>query len=318
MRASRLLTIQMLLETRGRMSAAQLSEILAVSVRTLYRDVDQLAAAGVPIYAERGRAGGFELLAGWKTTLTGLTASEAKAVLLSGLAGPASALGLGEAVADAKLKLLSALPRSQRDEAEHFQSRFHLDPLEWYRQSESVPQLATVAEAVWQDRRLAIHYESWAGASQRVVHPLGLVMKAGSWYLVARSKDTPLTFRIANIAAATLLPEACARPRAFDLAAYWAESIQRFEAELYAGYAEVKANARGRKALRGLSAAVANAVTQAANAGETTLRIPIENIEHACAQLLPLAPDVVVKAPPGLRSAIRKKLREIGKAYARG
>lgn len=128
MRASRLLSLQMLLETRGRMSAQALAEALEVSVRTLYRDVDQLSAAGVPIYAERGRYGGFALLPGWKTTLTGLTPSEAQAVFLSGLPGPAQDLGLGGDVAGARLKLLAALPAAWRDDAQRVSTRLHLDP----------------------------------------------------------------------------------------------------------------------------------------------------------------------------------------------
>ena len=148
MRASRLLSLQMLLETRGRMSAQALAEALEVSVRTLYRDVDQLSAAGVPIYAERGRNGGFALLPGWKTTLTGLTPSEAQAVFLSGLPGPAQDLGLGGDVAGARLKLLAALPAAWRDDAQRVSARLHLDPVDWYRESDPTPHLPTVAVAV--------------------------------------------------------------------------------------------------------------------------------------------------------------------------
>src|SRR5690606_31255176 len=110
MRASRLLSIQMLLETRGRMSASALARALEVSVRTLHRDIDELTSAGVPTYAERGRAGGFQLMPGWKTTLTGLTPAEAEAVFLTGLSGPAADLGLGRPVQSAGLKLMAALP----------------------------------------------------------------------------------------------------------------------------------------------------------------------------------------------------------------
>lgn len=220
MRASRLLTIQLLLETRGRMSAQALADVLEIAVRTLYRDVDQLAAAGVPIYAERGRRGGFQLLDTWKTTLTGLTTAEAQAVFMSGLAGPAAQLGLGHAVADAQLKLLAALPAHQRHDAQRMQARFHLDPIDWYRAGEALPHLASVAAAVWQDQQLAIRYASWSGVTDQTVHPLGLVLKAGAWYLVAALNGKPRTYRVANIQSSQALEAPAQRLSDFDLASY--------------------------------------------------------------------------------------------------
>lgn len=319
MRASRLLTIQMLLQTRGRMSAQALAEVLEVSVRTLYRDVDQLTAAGVPIYAEQGRNGGFQLVEGWKTTLTGFTASESQAVFMSGLAGPAAELGLGQQVVDAQLKLMSALPAHQRDDAQRVQSRFHLDPADWYREADPVPHLATVAAAVWQDRQLSLRYDSWKAEVLRTVHPLGLVLKAGVWYLVASSDAKPRTYRISNILGAELLDKASTRPKRFDLPAYWTESIQRFEAELYQGHAVVQATVQGIKQLRQLSSAVAKAVAAQAPAvpdgGKVRVRIPIETADNASYQLLRMAPDVVVVSPVALRRAIAQRLRTIQASY---
>ncbi|MDZ7937861.1 MAG: YafY family protein [Rhodoferax sp.] len=319
MRASRLLTIQMLLQTRGRMSAQALAEVLEVSVRTLYRDVDQLTAAGVPIYAEQGRNGGFQLVDGWKTTLTGFTASEAQAVFMSGLAGPAAELGLGEQVVDAQLKLISALPAHQRDDAQRVQSRFHLDPADWYREADPVPHLSTVATAVWEGLQLTLRYESWKAEVQRTVHPLGLVLKAGVWYLVATSEAKPRTYRISNILEATVLDKVSVRPKRFDLPNYWADSIQRFEAELYQGQAVVRANAQGMKQLRQLSSAVAQAIAAVPRPqGDETVRlkIPIETLEQASYQLLRMAPDVEVLSPAALRNAIVRRLQAIQACYA--
>jgi predicted DNA-binding transcriptional regulator YafY len=331
MRASRLLSIQMLLETRGSMSARALAEALEVSMRTLYRDVDQLAAAGVPIYAERGRNGGFKLLEGWKTTLTGLTPAEAQTVFMTGLAGPAAELGLGKHIEGARLKLLSSLPAPWRDDAQRVSSRFHLDPVEWYRESESTPHLATVAGAVWNERQLAMRYESWTDTAERVVSPLGLVLKAGAWYLVAVSgagaHTSARTYRISSIQAATMLEagvkHGAKRPTNFDLAAYWAQSILRFERELYKGRATLLATPIGLKRLAGLNSAVAKALAKMPavprkhrrSDGRVEVSIPIESIEDASLQLLRLATHVEVLQPAALRRAMIARLDEIGQLY---
>lgn len=319
MRASRLLSIQMLLQTRGRMSARALAEALEVSIRTLYRDVDELSAAGVPIYAERGRSGGFELLPGWKTTLTGLTPSEAQAVFLSGLAGPAAELGLAGDVERAQLKLLAALPAPWRDEARRTSSRLYLDPVDWYREADDLPQLQRVASAVWDERQLAIRYESWQQTTRRTVHPLGLVLKAGAWYLVAMAEQKPRTYRVSNILEAEVLEAAARRPPRFDLAAHWRESVQRFEADLHRGEARVLATPRGLKPLSHLSSAVARAVRAAPPSrradGRHLLTIPIESIEHATGQLLRLAPEVEVVGPAALRRSMVERIHQLAALY---
>ncbi|WP_198117491.1 helix-turn-helix transcriptional regulator [Massilia rhizosphaerae] len=319
MRASRLLSIQMMLETRGPMSAAALAEALEISVRTLHRDIDQLTAAGVPIYAERGRAGGFRLLDGWNTRLTGLTPSEAQVVFLSGLAGPAADLGLDKPLQGAQLKLLTSLPESSRTEAQKIQSRFHLDPVDWYREPDAVPHLTVVADAVWSDRQLSMSYESWRDEAERVVHPLGLVLKAGVWYLVAASDGKPRTYRISNIKRAALLEPRARRPARFDLASYWGQSVARFEADLYTDHADVLATPVGLKDLRYLNAAAARAVAGAKPSrrrdGRVALRIPVESVEHGAGQLLRLAPEVEVTGPGRLRKAMVLRLKRVAALY---
>ena len=323
MRASRLLSLQMLLETRGRMSAQALAEALEVSVRTLYRDVDQLSAAGVPIYAERGRHGGFALLPGWKTTLTGLTPSEAQAVFLSGLPGPAQDLGLGGDVAGARLKLLAALPAAWRDDAQRVSARLHLDPVDWYRESDPTPHLPTVAVAVWSGHQITLRYEGWARTAERTVSPLGLVLKAGVWYLVALPMGAdargPRTYRASNILAATALDQLAKRPARFDLPGYWAVSIRRFESGLYTGEAALLATPEGLRGLRTLSSAVARAVAAAPPSrrkdGRTAVTIPIESVEHACGQLMRLSPQVEVLRPVALRRALVARLQATARLY---
>lgn len=318
MRASRLLSIQMLLETRGRMSATALARALEVSVRTLYRDIDELSAAGVPVYAERGRAGGFQLLPGWKTTLTGLTPAEAEAVFLSGAGGAATDLGLHPHLASGQLKLVAAMPAPMRGRAQRVSARFHLDPIDWYREADALPCLPVVSTAVFEERQLEIAYESWTRRGRQAVHPLGLVLKAGVWYLVA-SRDKQLrTYRVSGISEAVLLAARCTRPRGFDLAAHWAESVRRFERDLYAGEAEVLATARGLADLRRLNAPVARALQDVdVPEGEerVRVRIPVESAAQAAGQLLRLCPDVEVLRPAGLRQAIAQRLARAREMY---
>src|SRR2546423_12791438 len=230
MRASRLLSLLMLLQSRGRMSAQSLADELEVSVRTVYRDVDELSASGVPVWADRGRFGGFQLQPGWRTRVDGLTAPEARAVFLGGLPGPAAQLGLGEAMASAQLKLVAALPEGWRDDARRVSSRFHLDPIDWFRGPSATDHLPAVAQAVWHERRIAVRYESWKGVADRTLEPLGLVLKAGFWYMVATSSREPRTYRVSNILALRDTGDTFTRPAAFDLAGYWQASTRRFEA----------------------------------------------------------------------------------------
>ena len=327
MRASRLLSLQMLLETRGRMGAQALADALEISVRTLYRDVDQLSAAGVPIYAERGRHGGFALLPGWKTTLTGLTPTEAQAVFLSGLPGPAQDLGLGGDVEGARLKLLTALPAAWREDAQRVSTRLHLDPVDWYRESDPTPHLPAVAAAVWSGHQIAMRYESWADTVERIVSPLGLVLKAGVWYLVALPSlagagggpRTPRTYRVSSIRAVQPLEQPVRRPARFDLPGYWAQSIRRFESEIHTGEAALLATPAGLQGLRAISAAVARAVAGAAPSrrkdGRVAVRIPIESVEHACGQLMRLSPQVEVLRPAALRRALVERVRATARLY---
>ncbi|WP_431982522.1 helix-turn-helix transcriptional regulator [Streptomyces qinglanensis] len=185
MRADRLLSLLLLLQNRGRMTAPELATELDVSVRTVYRDIEALSGAGVPVHADRGPAGGFRLLAGYRTRLTGLTGSEAGSLFLSGLPGPVRELGLGAVLATAQLKVRAALPAPLAEHSRLVQDRFHLDAPAWFRDPDPVPFLPTVARAVWEQRELRVRYRRWRGETRRALHPLGIVLKGGIWYTVA-------------------------------------------------------------------------------------------------------------------------------------
>src|ERR671918_2376332 len=177
MRASRLVSLLLLLQTRGQLTAAELARELEVSVRSIHRDVEALSEAGVPIYAERGPHGGIRLVDGYRTRLTGMTPDEAEALFLSGLPGPAAELGLGTVMTAARLKVLAALPAEMRSRASRLVERFHLDAAGWFRGAEAVPHLGTLAEAVWESKALEIRYRRGDRIVDRRIDPVGLVLK---------------------------------------------------------------------------------------------------------------------------------------------
>lgn len=319
MRASRLLSIMMLLQTRGRMSAEALAAELEVSVRTIYRDIDQLSASGVPVYADIGRNGGFALLDGWRTRLTGLTTAEAQALFLSGLPGPAAELGLGDKVAQAELKLLAALPADWQQEAKRISSRFHLDPAGWFQPGYVHAHLKAVADAVWSERQLSVRYESWTKVSDRVLEPYGLVLKGGIWYVVAASNGEVRTFRLSSIQALITLEETFTRPKDFDLPAFWAEATERFQKDIYIGTARVRATQRGITRLKAISDTVKRAVEAAEIVpdaeGWAELTVPIEEVEWATREMTKAGAEVEVLSPPELREAMADVARRMARLY---
>ncbi len=312
----------MLLQARGRMTAPALANILEVSTRTVLRDIDQLSAAGVPIWGDRGRAGGFALREGWSTTLTGLTEPEVSALFLAGLPGPATELGLGAAAVSARLKMVASLPTPWREQADRVAARLHIDPVDWYHAQETPRFLREAADAVWHNYRIEVHYESWRGAAPRTLAPLGLVLKAGTWYLIAQSESKPdaLTFRLSNIHSLKTIKRPFKRPAQFDLAQHWRESIARFEARLYPITAHISASPRAQKWLLNDRAPVTPAPNTTPNAhlptGWKAYLMPIESIEHGVRQLLAYGAHAQVIAPQPLRVALIREVERLRALYA--
>ena len=308
MRASRLVNLLLLLQTRGGLTAEELAGELEVSVRTIHRDVDALSAAGIPIYAERGPLGGIRLVEGYRTRLTGMTAEEAEAVFLSGLPGPAAELGLGTVVAAARLKVLAALPAELRSRASRLVERFHLDATGWFQAGEPVPHLGVLADAVWEGRRVEIQYRRGDEAVPRLLEPLGLVLKAGVWYVVARTDEQLRTYRVSRVVDAHALDESFDRPDGFDLPAWWAESSAAYEREAPRVDIVIKANreAFGPLADTFGSRAVREAVRldEPDAGGWQRLQLAIDWPEEAASRLLGLAPYVEVLEPAALRGEI--------------
>ena len=225
MRASRLVSFLLLLQTRGQLTALALGEQLEVSDRTVQRDAQALADAGVPIVSVRGPAGGYRLERGYRTKLTGLDTVEAEALFV----GPAAELGLGRELDAARLKLRASLPADQQERARRAAQLFHVDTRGWFREEDRVPHLPVIAGALWRGRRLDMRYREGHAVVSRRLDPLGLVLKAGVWYLLARRRGEERVYRVSRIVSARDRAYTCTRPRDFDLAAEWASRSQAFE-----------------------------------------------------------------------------------------
>jgi predicted DNA-binding transcriptional regulator YafY len=322
MRASRLVSLLLLLQARGRMTGQELADELEVSLRTIYRDVESLSAAGVPIYADRGPTGGYQLLDGYRTRLTGLTAGEAESLFLTGMPGPAAELGLGAVLAAAEVKLMAALPKGLAERAARARERFHLDVPGWFHGGDPTPFLAPVADAVWNQHRLCLRYRRWKTPTPvtRTIDPLGLVLKAGHWYLIARSEGGDRTYRIDRILELEALEEVFDRPADFDLAEFWQSYLDRFHAEMFSGEAVVRFSPEGMRRLLHL---LTPAVIQAArdNAGEPDQAgwvrtvIPIESVRHAHAELMRFGGEAEVLEPAELRDRMVASARAVLEVY---
>jgi predicted DNA-binding transcriptional regulator YafY len=316
MRASRLVTLLLLLQARGRMTAAQLAVELEVSERTVHRDVEALSEAGVPIYAERGPHGGLQLVEGYRTRLTGMTADEAEALFLSGLPGPAAELGLGTVVTAARLKVLAALPSELRARASRLVERFYLDAAGWFQASEPVPHLAVVAEAVWENRRLWIEYERGDSRVERIIEPLGLVLKAGIWYAVAAVEGETRTYRLSRVTAARLLAEQFERPAGFDLPSHWTESIAAYERDVPRIEVRVRVHPERVTALADLAGHHVVAAAQPLEGtdpdGWTRLLLRLDwSPREASERLLGMGGDLEVLGPPEVRDQVVELARGV-------
>lgn len=309
MRADRLLSLLMLLQARGRMTAEKLAQELEVSVRTIYRDIDALSVAGVPVYAERGIGGGFALLDSYRTTLTGLTHDEVRALFMLSIPAPLTELGVSQELRAALLKLAAALPATRRREEERVRQRIHLDSVWWFQSEEPVPHLQTIQQAVWQDHKLYLTYRlPFETQVQRLVDPYGLVAKAGVWYLVYCRDDHLRAIRVSRVLAAHIADECFERPAGFDLATFWLGWCAAYEENR--PYYPVKVRVAP-NLVPVLPQCFDDDVREMiANAGSpdsggwVTLTLPFETLEAARARILGFGRAVEVLEPEVLRKSV--------------
>lgn len=325
MRASRLVSLLLLLQTRGRMTAQQLAGELEVSVRTIYRDVESLHSAGIPLYGDAGHAGGYQLLAGYRTKLDGLTREEAASLFLTGLPGPAAELGLGEVVAATKLKLTAALPPELRERADRLQERFHLDAPNWYHDDEQTPLLTAAAAAVWSGHRIRVRYRRWKAPREvrRLLEPYGLVVKAGRWYLVAGSRQRIHTYRVSQILELETRHEKFDRPAGFDLAAYWRSYLADFDSRRHREEATVRLSPSAMERLPDMMSSASRKsihdTAQKADAdGWVRAIVPIESIDHALGEFLRFGDGLEVLTPPALRQRLIETAAALTAIYSPG
>ncbi|TDB89539.1 YafY family transcriptional regulator [Actinomadura sp. KC216] len=321
MRAARLISMVLLLQSRETMTAGELARELEVSERTVYRDMEALSAAGVPVYAEQGRAGGYRLVGGYRTRLTGLTREEAEALFLSGLPGPADDMGRGDAVAAAELKVLAALPASLRDAPSRAGQRFHLDAPGWFGESGPPPLLRDLARAVWEDEPVELRYRRKDAEVTRTVEPYGLVLKNGTWYLVARVGGRPRTYRVDRVAGVRPTGARFDRDEDFDLAAHWREQAASFVRSMLREEITVRLSPAGMRMLRYAVEPYAARRAQE-DAGEpdaegwVVTTLPIESMVVAASELMRFGPEVEVLAPPELRERMAGAAARLAELYA--
>ena len=317
MKSSRLLEMLLLLQARGQVTAAELAERLEVSPRTVYRDAEALSSAGVPIYTERGRAGGIRLLPGYRTDVTGLTQDEARALFVLTTGGAQEDLGLGTAARSAILKVMRAVPEPFRPAAAATSQRILVDPAGWMRPPDPVGALGVLQGAVFTDRRLRLRYRSsgQGSASVRVVDPYGLVCKAGIWYLVADSGGEPRLFRVSRVASAVVDEEPVRRRAGMELAEVW--SLLRREVEDRPAPLEVVVRVRrewldlfGRMCAAHLAGPLPHA------AGEwTQVRLRYPGV-MAARPLLSFGANVEVVSPASVRADLAAVAAEIVDQYS--
>jgi predicted DNA-binding transcriptional regulator YafY len=308
MRAARLITMVLLLQARGAMTATELAEELEVSERTIYRDALALSAAGVPVYGEPGRTGGYRLVGGYRTRLTGLSRAEAEALFLAGLPGPAGDMGLAGPVRTVRRKVLAALPPELRDASERAGQRFHLDAPGWFADDEPPPLLAELARAVWQDRVVTLHYRR-RDEVERTVEPYGLVLKNGAWYLVGRVDGALRTYRVDRVSRVRPTGELFSRDPGFTLPEFWAARAAEFVRGMLRETITLRLSPAGLRLLRYVAEPVAVREAYAA-AGEpdpdgwVTTRLPVESMDVAYSYVLRLGPEAEVRLPVDLRARL--------------
>jgi predicted DNA-binding transcriptional regulator YafY len=320
LRADRLLSLLMVLQARGRVTARELAAELEVCERTIYRDLDALSAAGVPVYAERGPGGGCALLEGYRTSLTGLTQDEVQALFALSIPAPLAELGLSQGLKSALLKLAAALPAGRRGEEGRVRERIHLDPGGEPAGEEPVPHLRTLQQALWEDRVLELTYRlPFDTVAEWRVEPYGLVSGAGAWFMVCSREGQVRVLRVSRVLDARLSAGHFARPEGFDLAAAWKEWCAACERNRAVYPVKVRVRPELLPTLvQHFGAGARESIAQAGRPdaeGWLTLTLRFEGLEAARGRLLGYGRAVEVVEPRPLRESVKDHAAQIVALY---
>jgi predicted DNA-binding transcriptional regulator YafY len=320
MRADRLLSLLMLLQTRGRMTARDLAEELEVSERTIYRDIDALSFAGVPVYAVRGPGGGCDLLDSYRLSLTGLNEDEVQALFMVSIPAPLAQLGVSQKLKTALLKLTTALPGTTHHQEQWVRQRIHVDVVPWFQPEEPVPHLGMLHQAVTQDRRIQLTYQlHFEARATWQVDPYGLVTKAGVWYLVCAREGKIRVYRVSKILDAQISDDRIERPEDFNLAACWETWCK--EAEKDRPHYPVKARVAPEllpHLERYFNDSVRKLVRQEGVQEEEriTLTLPFETFFAARSRILGFGNSIEVLEPEALRLSVMDFASQITVLYS--
>jgi predicted DNA-binding transcriptional regulator YafY len=318
MRADRLLSILLLLQVEQRWTARALAERLEVSERTILRDMEALCAAGVPVIANRGAGGGWRLEQEYRTDLTGLSPDEVRTLFFMKTSRMLRDLGLSRAADAAFVKLAASATHAVRSEMELTQERLHIDGAGWYETSETFPLLPIVQQAVWRGCKLQMTYRRADGTvSERLVNPLGIVVKGNVWYLVASHDGKLRSYRVSRIQQADMGVEPCERPTAFDLAAYWTQSANEFIAAAPRYEVTLTASADYRARLRRAKFLRIQGEEEPDAEGWTVMQVRFEDEREACDYLIRAGAEAEVLKPDALRARLRQMAEEIVGIYSR-
>jgi predicted DNA-binding transcriptional regulator YafY len=309
MRADRLLSMLLLLQAHGRLTGRELAERLEVSERTVHRDMESLSTSGVPVFAIRGAQGGWQLDENWRTQVPGLDEAELRGLMMAQprIVGDPK---LATAAQRALEKLMAALPTSLREQAASIRERLYVDTSGWRPSQENLSMLPIVQDAVARDRKLSITYCKPNGdRSERVVDPLGLVVKGSAWYLVANTPAGMRTFRVSRIERATPLSKPAKRPRDFNLAKHWSDATRQLTESWTSYPATLRLDARSARWMRGWHSA--REVGAPDEQGRITLMLEFDSEHEAAFVVLGLGTSVQVLKPDALRDRVRRQAAAI-------